>query len=167
VAATSLNSLPRVINHDISPISLALPSKPPDPVEFISDSGASKTFVTPQDQHILQNCTLDTDPVIITTASNDAILTSQARGLLPVQQLPLAARDALVVPGLSHNLLSTGTLCQADCVVTYSKDDVIVTHPSSATPLLTGKYCRDTEQYVINVPPTSDLPQSTNTVPLL
>ena len=45
---------------------------------------------------------------------------------LPLPDIPVAARTAHRMPGITNNLLSAPVLCDAGCTVTFSKNDVTV-----------------------------------------
>ena len=53
---------------------------------------------------------------------------STHKALLPIPQLPLKAREAIIFPKLKTNLLSVGTFCDNGCEATFDKSKVKITH---------------------------------------
>ena len=62
---------------------------------------------------------------------------SSATALLPIPGLPPTARHGHVMPGFTNNLVSIGSLCDADCSAYFNKTTVTIFNPAGL-PILHG-----------------------------
>ena len=84
----------------------------------ILDSGASSHFLQVDAPLLLKKETAN--PIVVTVANGEKA-SSTHEGVLDVPGLPDAARNAHVIPGIKHSLLSIVRLCNAGCEVSFSK----------------------------------------------
>ena len=84
----------------------------------ILDSGASSHFLQ-VDAPLLQK-RKTANPIIVTVANGEKA-SSTHEGFLDVPGLPTAARNAHVIPGIKHSLLSIVRLSNAGCEVKFHK----------------------------------------------
>ena len=59
---------------------------------------------------------------------NGEIITSSHKELLPMTQVPIKAREAIVSPKLRKALLSVSTLCNNGCTATFDKQKIYIYH---------------------------------------
>ena len=87
-----------------------------------ADSGASKTYIRPQDQHILNKKQLTTKGNEV-TIPNGTSMTTTTTGILPLHpSLSYHATIGNVLKGLNNvSLLSLGQLCDDDCIAVLDK----------------------------------------------
>ena len=92
----------------------------------IADTGASGHYLRPNDPHIETN---GTKTPILVGLPNGAVLQSTNKTCkLALPQLPPDAREAHIIPGLTHSsLVSIGQLCDAGCEATFDKQKVTIT----------------------------------------
>ena len=93
----------------------------------IANTGASSHYLRPIDPH---NKIEGTKSIIHVGLPNGVTLQSTGdRCQLKLPQLPSAAREAHLLPGLSHSsLLSIGKMCDAGCTALFNKDTVTIHH---------------------------------------
>ena len=84
----------------------------------ILDSGASSHFLQVDAPLLLKRTTAN--PIVVTLANGEKA-SSTHEGMLDVPGLPDAARNAHVIPGIKHSLLSIVRLCNAGCEVVFDK----------------------------------------------
>ena len=89
----------------------------------ILDSGASSHFLQ-VDAPLLQK-KKTANPIVVTVANGEKA-SSTHEGFIDVPGLPTAARNAHVIPGIKHSLLSIVPLCNTGCEVTFQKWGVSV-----------------------------------------
>ena len=65
-------------------------------------------------------------PVQLQMPNGDRI-ESTHKALLPLPQLPLKAREAIIFPKLKTNLLSVGTFCDNGCTAKFDRNNVKIT----------------------------------------
>ena len=113
----------------------------------IADSGASSHFVTINAPIV--NKTIAKQPLAITTAGG-AVIYSSHTGDLDLPYLPPAACRCHVVPSLGNfSLLSIGQLCDANCEVIFSKENLTVR--LGATVIMQGQRARSTGLWHIDI----------------
>ena len=90
------------------------------------DSGASKNYFKPTDQHVLQNVhKIQHGPTV--TFPNNATSKPTHNGNLPLQHVSSRGSSSYILPGLTNaNLVSVGQLCDDDCQVLFTKQQAIV-----------------------------------------
>ena len=105
------------------------------PSTAIADTGASSHYIRPNDPHVKTN--IPQQPITV-GLPNGAQLTSTNDGChLAIPQLPSNAREAHIIPGLTHSsLISIGKLCDSGCIATFNQRDVKITKNNEL--LLTG-----------------------------
>ena len=69
---------------------------------------------------------------------NGEIITSSHKALLPMTQLPIKAREAIVFPKLRKALLSVSTLCNNGCTATFDSKEVNIIGDKDNKVLLKG-----------------------------
>ena len=89
----------------------------------ILDSGASSHFLQ-VDAPILA-IKETANPIQVTVANGEKV-SSTHEGLIDVPDLPARARNAHVLPGIKHSLLSVVRLCNAGCEVIFGKYGISV-----------------------------------------
>ena len=83
----------------------------PDAIVLV-DSGTTGNYLTseaPCDKKTQMH-----NPVQLQMPNGDKIISTH-KALLPLLQLPLKAREAIIFPKLNTNLLSVGTFCDNGC----------------------------------------------------
>jgi hypothetical protein len=92
----------------------------------IADTGASGHYIRPQDPH---NSIGNTQATITVGLPNGNTLQSSTNNCtLSFPQLPIEARQAHLIPGLTHSsLVSIGVLCDSGCEATFDDKQVIIT----------------------------------------
>ena len=101
------------------------PIKPTNTV-LKADSGASKSFIRQQDEHILQNLNIKPGPIV--ALPDMSIFQATKSGSLPIPGLSKSAATAHVLPGLkSTSLLSLGQLCDDGCDIHLNKINITIT----------------------------------------
>jgi hypothetical protein len=91
----------------------------------IADTGASGHYIRPQDPHQTDGTTQKT--ITVGLPNGDTLQSSTNNCSLHLPQLPQDARNAHIIPGLTHSsLISIGTLCDAGCEATFHKTHVTV-----------------------------------------
>ena len=88
------------------------------------DSAASLTLVKTATLGQLNTATHQ--PKLITIPDGTKMKTT-AELYLALPKLPPSARKAHLMPGLAHNLLALSQLCDSECIVTFTKDNVEAT----------------------------------------
>ena len=92
----------------------------------IADAGATSHFVLPGAP--VENIQVATNPLEILLPDGDTIKSTHTC-TLNIPWLPVAARQAHVVPGLAHtSLVSIKMLCDAGCLVTYDKNECKISY---------------------------------------
>jgi hypothetical protein len=100
----------------------------------IADTGTTGHYFQPHSACL--NITPTHKPVTVNMPQGTSIQSTHT-GELPLPQLPASARVAHIFPDLAnHSLISIGVLCDHNCVATFAKDNVTVSHNNE--PLLTG-----------------------------
>ena len=89
------------------------------------DSGTTGNYLT-SDAPCNQKTRMH-NPVQLQMPNGDRI-ESTHKALLPLPQLPIKAREAIIFPKLKTNLLSVGTFCDNGCKATFDKNNVKITH---------------------------------------
>ena len=117
------------INPTESTISVVPPISVMNTTQVIAkiDSGASRHYIRHEDANVLENRIIDHHGPTVTLPDNTAI-TASKKGTLPLApQLSTTAKTAHVLDNLqSASLVSVGQLCDDDCEVNFSKDDMKV-----------------------------------------
>eukprot|EP00804_Cyclotella_cryptica_P021962 CCRYP_000901-RA/>CCRYP_000901-RA protein AED:0.35 eAED:0.34 QI:0/0/0/1/1/1/2/0/655 len=93
----------------------------------IANTGASGPYFLPQAP--LTNINADTPCTTIRTATGQ-LLFSTGTATLNLPTIPPDTRHGHIVPGLTHNLISIGTLCDAGCTAHFTADTLTITDPS-------------------------------------
>jgi hypothetical protein len=119
----------------------------------IADTGASGHYICPQDSHNTNNTTQTT--ITVGLPNGDTLQSNDTGCELDIPQLPQEARQAHLLPGLTHSsLVSIGKLCDEGCEATFDKNKVVVS--KDKTTVLTGT--RDTRtglwRFPMRTPPT-------------
>jgi hypothetical protein len=124
----------------------------------IADTGASSHYIRPADPHTKTGASR---PAILVGLPNGDILQStQAACQLNLSQLPEQAREAHIIPGLTHSsLISIGKLCDSGCKATFDAKQVVITRNDKE--LISGP--RDNQTGLWRIPLINHTP--TNTVP--
>ena len=105
-----------------------------NPIVLKADSGASRHYIKPTDQHILQDITECTLAKV--TLPNKTTLQASQQGMLPINT-PSPAKTALILPQLTNSsLLSIGQLCDEECIAVFDKQAVNIY--KNATIILQG-----------------------------
>jgi hypothetical protein len=105
----------------------------------IADTGASGHYIRPQDPHTTNGNTQTT--ITVGLPNGDTLQSNNTGFALDIPQLPQEARQAHLLPGLTHSsLVSIGKLCDEGCEATFDKNKVVVSKDD--TTVLTGT--RDT-----------------------
>jgi hypothetical protein len=93
----------------------------------IADTGASGHYIRSNNPHIR---TYGIKTPILVGLPNGAVLQSTSTTCkLALPQLPDNAREAHILPGLTHSsLVSIGKLCDAGCQATFDETKVVITH---------------------------------------
>ena len=84
----------------------------------ILDSGASSHFLQVEAPVLEMRETAN--PIQVTVANGEKVRSTH-EGLIDVPDLPARARNAHILPGIKHSLLSVVRLCNAGCEVIFSK----------------------------------------------
>jgi hypothetical protein len=102
-------------------------SSPLNNTTAIADTGASSHYLRPQDPH---NTTGANKTPITVRLPNGTMLQSTTEACqLALSQLPEQAREAHIMPGLTHSsLLSIGKLCDAGCKAIFTEHEVKISH---------------------------------------
>ena len=107
---------------------------PPNDTSAIADTGATGHYLKPEAPNIP---TTRMGPQITVGLPNGGRMQSTGHCQLDLPQLPEAAREAHILPGLSHSsLLSIGKLCDAGCLAQFDAKNVIIQRQGMT--LLTG-----------------------------
>ena len=70
-----------------------------------------------------------TTPITVSLPNGDCLRSTTDACSLALPQLPAEARDAHILPGLTHSsLVSIGKLCDAGCTATFDANQVVVCH---------------------------------------
>jgi hypothetical protein len=107
----------------------------------IADTGASGHYsIRPLDPHTTNATTQTT--ITAGLPNGDTLQSNDTECALDIPQLPQEARQAHLLPGITHSSLvsSIGKLCDVGCEATFNKDKVVVS--KDKTTVLTGT--RDT-----------------------
>eukprot|EP00804_Cyclotella_cryptica_P018738 CCRYP_007224-RA/>CCRYP_007224-RA protein AED:0.34 eAED:0.32 QI:0/0/0/1/0/0/2/0/496 len=99
----------------------------------IADTGASGQYFLPQAPHQHQ-CTRP--PTTIRTATGQPLF-STGTATINLPSIPPGTRHGHIVPGLTHNLISISTLCDAGCTAHFTADTLTITEPAD-TVILSG-----------------------------
>ena len=93
------------------------------------------------------------DPISVSLANGTSILSTSV-GTLPLPGLPAAATDAFIFNDIDYPLLSIGQLCDANCVATFRKHDMDVSHSDQI--ILTGRRDTSTNRlWQVDLPPAA------------
>ena len=113
-----------------------IPSSPPLPSNdtAIADTGASDIYLTPNAPVI--NIDTSAPKVRVGTATGAPQL-SAGTGEVNLSQLPAECRTGQIMPTFAHNLMGIGPLCDANCKVLFTADDVTV-YDRHSKPILRG-----------------------------
>jgi hypothetical protein len=102
----------------------------------IADTGASGHYIRPQDPHQSNGTTQD--QISVGLPNGATLQSSPNHCTLDIPQLPDDARNAHIIPGLTHSsLVSIGTLCDAGCKATFDRTTVIITNNNDV--VMTGQ----------------------------
>ena len=82
------------------------------------DSGASSYFL--QVEALVLEMRETANPIQVTVANGEKVRSTR-EGLIDVPDLPARARNAHILPGIKHSLLSIVRLCNAGCKVIFGK----------------------------------------------
>ena len=107
----------------------------------ILDSGASSHFL--QGNAPLLQKKKTANPIVVTVANGEKA-SSTHEGFIDVPGLPTAARNAHVIPGIKHSLLSIVGLCNAGCEVNFHKWGVSVEVRYKGKVIMKGRQIRST-----------------------
>lgn len=88
------------------------------------DSGATKTYLTPEHATLLQN-TQRNDNIEVVLPNNDT-LKSTTSGELNIPELSTMGRQAYVLNGLNNSLISLGQLADDNCTIILTKKELQV-----------------------------------------
>jgi len=95
--------------------------------------------------------TTNHDPISVSLANGTSILSTPI-GTLPLPGLPAQATEAFTFNNIDYPLLSIGQLCDADCIATFCKHDMDVSHSDKT--ILTGHRDASTNRlWQIDLPP--------------
>ena len=119
----------------------------------IADTGASGHYIRSNDPHIKTNGTKI--PILVGLPNGAVLQSTNTTCQLALPQLPTTAREAHIIPGLTHSsLVSIGQLCDAGCQATFDKHKVTIT--KEQTTLLCGT--RDTRTGLWRIPLNATTP---------
>eukprot|EP00804_Cyclotella_cryptica_P005045 CCRYP_017574-RA/>CCRYP_017574-RA protein AED:0.36 eAED:0.36 QI:0/0/0/1/1/1/3/0/447 len=104
----------------------------------IADTGASGHYFLPEAP--LTNINAHAPRTTIRTATGQPLY-STGTATLNLPTIPPATQHGHIVPGLTHNLISIGTLCDAGCTALFTANALTVTDAAGTT-ILSG--ARDT-----------------------
>jgi hypothetical protein len=90
-----------------------------------ADSGSTGHYISLKDISMLQNIKADNNPIIVYLADGSTISSIYTANIL-IPGLNPAETKAYVFEELEGSLISIGMLCDIGCIVTYSKQKVIV-----------------------------------------
>ncbi|KAL7478485.1 hypothetical protein ACHAW6_009047 [Cyclotella cf. meneghiniana] len=117
--------------------STASTSSPPQLPELtIADTGASGHYFLPHTP--LTNVNANAPCTTIRTATGQPLL-STGTATLNLPDLPPDAWHGHIVPGLTHNLLSIGMLCDAGCTACFIANTLTITN-KAGTVILSGTH---------------------------
>jgi hypothetical protein len=103
------------------------PSPPPQQTTVIADTGASGHYIRTNDPHT--NTGINRASISVGLPNRTVLRSNKEECLLNPPQLPIAAQDANVIPGLTHSsLISIGKLCDAGCKAEFDETQVLITH---------------------------------------
>lgn len=106
------------------------------PITGIADTGASGHYLRTNDPHQIDGT--PKPPIMVGLPNGASLHSTNKNCTLALPQLPKGARDAHILPGLTHSsLVSIGKLCDAGCTASFNQQKVIV-HKKGNT-LLEGK----------------------------
>ena len=108
------------INNLCNPLCPELPPAPQ--YSAIIDSGCTPGHYFPH-EYPVKNVT-ETQNVLQVTMPDYNKIRSTHTANIPIPTLPLAATKAFIFPHLHSALLSVGQLCDSECHVTFSKENV-------------------------------------------
>ena len=101
----------------------------------IVDSSATHLYITPSAPHGPPNTN---DPQISVGIANGQVERSSATDTQPIPQLEADFSTTwYIVPYFTNTLVGVETICDADCIVVFTKQDVIFFSPGGK-PILTG-----------------------------
>ena len=107
------------INNLCNPLCPELPPAPQ--YSAIIDSGCTGHYFPPE--YPVENVTETQNGLQVTMPDSNKIRSTHTANI-PIPTLPLAATKAFIFPHLHSALLSVGQLCDSECHVTFSKENV-------------------------------------------
>ena len=123
----------------------------------IADTGASSHYLRPNDPHDKNGTTKP--PITVGLPNGDLLQSTTQACQLSLPQLPDKAREAHIIPGLTHSsLVSIGKLCDEGCEATFNKKEVHIIKDNEI--ILTGQ--RDLHTGLWRIPLTD---ATTNNIP--
>ena len=117
---------------------------------MIADTGSTGNFGAIASKCII-NKRPTTNPIAVTNP-NGSLMYSTHEAELDLPTLPPEARHCHLFPDLHVNfLVSIGQLCDADCVASFTKDDVQISYQNKI--VLTGPRCPTTKLWMLEAVP--------------
>ena len=112
----------------------------------IANSGTTGHFLQIQSECVDKQETIDGMQVKL---PNGTIITSKHTTLLNIQQLPMKAHRAHLLPDIKHALLSISMLCDEGCMAIFDEEKVYIVKDSIV--LLHGNRDPRTNLYMVNI----------------
>jgi hypothetical protein len=112
------------INQQANYISLPLTNQQ---TPVMADTGASGHYIRPSDPHTKTG--ILRTPINVGLPNGTILQSNKETCLLNLKQLPIAAREAHTIPGLTHSsFISIRILCDAGCTAEFDHNKVVVKH---------------------------------------
>eukprot|EP00804_Cyclotella_cryptica_P001916 CCRYP_007354-RA/>CCRYP_007354-RA protein AED:0.51 eAED:0.51 QI:0/0/0/0.5/0/0/2/0/143 len=116
----------------------------------IANTGASGHYFLPQ--ATLTNINAHAPCTTIRTAMGQPLF-SMGTATINLPTIPPGTWHGHIVPGLTHNLISIGTLCDAGCTAHFTADTLTITDPADTVILSSTRDMHEPCLWQINLAP--------------